>query len=63
VIDPQGEDRVRFVHEERFSGLLVRPLLGMMGADLPRAFESFNRGLKAKVEGSRPAQTPDSPSR
>lgn len=50
VIEPLTADRVRFVHEERFSGILVRPLLWMLGDDLPDAFEAFNRALKARAE-------------
>lgn len=52
VIEPLADDRVRFVHEERFSGVLVRPLLWMLGADLPDGFKAFNRALKARAEAT-----------
>lgn len=49
AIEPCGEHRVRFVHEEFFSGVLVRPLVAMMGPALPAAFEGFNRALRDEV--------------
>jgi hypothetical protein len=50
VLEPIGDARVRFVHEERFSGLLVRPMLWMIGDALLHAFEALNRALKARAE-------------
>jgi hypothetical protein len=50
-----GAGRVRFVQEERFSGLLV-PLLakGLDTHTLP-GFEAMNRALKARAEAAGPA--------
>ena len=41
----------RLIHGENFTGLLVRPLLGMIGAKTEAGFERMNLGLKEWVEG------------
>lgn len=50
-LQPLGEDRTRFVHRERFSGLLV-PLLWkkLLNVDTRAGFEAMNRALKQEAE-------------
>ena len=50
LIEPLGEDRVRFQQSERFSGLLVGLLRGGLDRDTKRGFEEMNRALKARAE-------------
>lgn len=52
VIEPLGEDRVRFRHSERFSGLLVGPFRASLDRDTRRGFEEMNRALKERVESA-----------
>jgi len=48
-VDPISGDRSRFTQGERFSGLLV-PLLGGLLADTERGFAEMNAALKWRVE-------------
>ncbi len=50
-IEVAGEGRVRFVHSERFLGVLV-PLLGWLITATGRDFAAMNRALKARVEAA-----------
>ena len=50
-IIPIGDDRVKFVQEETFSGILVGLMFGMMGASTQQGFEAMNQALKTKAEG------------
>ena len=45
----------RFVHHERFSGLLVPLLKGMLERDTRPGFEAMNAALKQRVEASHSA--------
>jgi hypothetical protein len=57
LIEPIGPHRVRFVQEERFTGLLVPLILRFAGAGTRRGFEAMNTALKGRVEGvGAPAQ-------
>jgi len=42
--------RCRFEHFETFRGLLVAPLMWMVGEATQRGFEAMNRALKARAE-------------
>ena len=52
VIEPIGDDRVRFSQGEKFTGLLV-PLMGLLGVykNTSQGFEQMNSALKARAEG------------
>ena len=50
VIEPLEEHRVRFVHRERFNGLLVPLLSKMLDGETRRGFEEMNRALKMRAE-------------
>ena len=49
-IEPLGPDRVRFVQEERFAGLLTPLLLRFVERGTRRGFEAMNRALKTRAE-------------
>lgn len=48
---PVGPDSVRFVHGERFSGLLVPLLRRRLEGPIRRGCEAMNAALKRRVEG------------
>jgi hypothetical protein len=49
-IEPLGPERVRLVHGEVYTGLLVPFLAGTLNRDARSAFENFNRVLKEHAE-------------
>jgi hypothetical protein len=49
-IEPLAADRVRFVQEERFTGLLVPFILRFIERSTRRGFEDMNLALKARAE-------------
>src|SRR5215216_3948047 len=49
-IEPLGADRVRFVQEERFAGLLAPLVLRFIERGTRQGFEAMNRALKARAE-------------
>ena len=49
-VEPIGGDRVRFVHAEVFSGLLVPLLARSLRTTTRRGFEQINAALKARAE-------------
>ena len=49
-IEPLGPDRVRFIHGERFSGLLVGLARSSLDAGTRAGFEQMNQALKAQAE-------------
>jgi hypothetical protein len=49
-IEPLGPDRVRFIQEERFRGLLAPLVLRFVEASTRHGFEAMNRALKARAE-------------
>ncbi|MFQ5981573.1 MAG: SRPBCC family protein [Candidatus Heimdallarchaeota archaeon] len=51
-IESISEDQVRFIHREKFRGLLMRPILRSVGENTRRGFEEMNQALKKKVENS-----------
>jgi hypothetical protein len=50
TIEPLGDDRVRFIQREEFTGLLVPLLLRIVGKSTQRGFEAMNQALKARAE-------------
>ena len=59
IIEPLGEGQVRFVHGERFTGILI-PLLVLMGLfkNTLRGFEEMNQALKVRAEGAVEGEAP-----
>jgi hypothetical protein len=55
ALEPLGAGRVRFVQEERFSGLLVPLLAKSLDTHTLPGFEAMNRALKARAEAAGPA--------
>jgi hypothetical protein len=49
-IESIGPDRVRFVQEERFSGLLAPLVMRFIERDTRNGFEAMNRALKLRAE-------------
>jgi hypothetical protein len=47
---PEDVGRCRFEHFETFTGLLVVPVMWMVGDATRRGFEAMNRALKARAE-------------
>jgi hypothetical protein len=52
-IEPIGPERVRFIQEERFSGLLAPLILRFIERSTMEGFAAMNRALKARAEQSR----------
>ena len=52
LIEPLSDSAVRFVHAERFGGLLVPLLLGRVEASTRKGFEIMNEALKHRAESS-----------
>ncbi len=49
-IEPIGEDRVRFVHGENFSGILVGLMAGSLDKGTADGFRAMNQALKRRAE-------------
>jgi hypothetical protein len=49
-IEPLDQDRVRFVQEERFAGLLAPIILRFVERATRQGFEAMNQALKARAE-------------
>jgi hypothetical protein len=49
---PDGARRCRLEQSETFRGVLVRPILWLVGDATRRGFEAMNRALKAKAEAA-----------
>ena len=45
-----GNGSTRVLHSESFSGVLVRPILALVGAKTQAGFVAMNRAMKARVE-------------
>ncbi|MEA2582302.1 MAG: hypothetical protein QOF33_387 [Thermomicrobiales bacterium] len=54
-IEPLGPNRVRFVQEERFAGLLAPLVLRFVVRGTRQGFEAMNQALKARAEQPAPA--------
>ena len=51
-IEPLGPERVRFVQEERFRGILVPLLLRFIADGTRQGFTAMNEALAARTEGA-----------
>ena len=49
-IEPSSDDRTRFTHGERFTGILVPLLKSKLDEEIKASFEIMNRALKKRVE-------------
>jgi hypothetical protein len=49
-LEPAGEGRTRFLHGERFTGLMI-PFMGKTIEKVTRGYGLMNDALKARVEG------------
>ena len=49
-IEPIGENRVRFVHGENFSGILVGLMAGSLDKGTADGFRAMNKELKRRAE-------------
>ena len=52
ALEPLGAGRVRFVQEERFTGLLVPLVARRLDGPTRAGFEAMNRALKERAEAS-----------
>ena len=52
LLEPAGAGAVRFIHGERFRGLLVPFLRRTLDTTTRRGFEAMNAALKARVEAA-----------
>jgi hypothetical protein len=52
LIEPKGEDKVRFTQSERFTGSMVTRLEGWLDTAVKSNFEAMNRALKDRAEKS-----------
>jgi len=50
VIEPIGENKIRFVHGEHFSGWLVRLIWLMVGKQTEKGYRIMNEALKKRAE-------------
>jgi hypothetical protein len=50
-LEPAGQGRTRFLHGERFTGLMI-PFMGSMLEKVRRGYLLMNEALKARVEGA-----------
>jgi hypothetical protein len=54
-IESMGTNRVRFIQDERFSGLLAPLVLHFIGRSTRQGFEAMNVALKARAEMPSPS--------
>ncbi|WP_298907525.1 hypothetical protein [uncultured Nostoc sp.] len=50
MIEPLASDRVRFIQQESFHGLLLPLLARRLNIDVHQGFEAMNQTLKTKAE-------------
>ncbi|NWF83232.1 MAG: SRPBCC domain-containing protein [Bryobacteraceae bacterium] len=50
IIEPVSESRVRFIHSERFNGILVALMRSSLDGGTRAGFEAMNQALKARAE-------------
>ncbi|MCE7934047.1 MAG: SRPBCC domain-containing protein [Chlorobi bacterium CHB2] len=50
LLEPLPGGKCRLIHREEFTGLLVRLVLWMIGADTLRGFHAMNRALQQRSE-------------
>ncbi len=51
-IEEVGENQVRFIHGEQFRGILVRPIMAMIGKATEAGFTAMNEALKNYLENN-----------
>jgi len=51
-IEKLNENQVKFLHEETFKGILVWPILKIIGKKTKLGFENMNLALKERVEST-----------
>jgi len=51
-LKPISESETEFIHGEVFSGVLVTPVMSLIGVKTKAGFESMNQALKNRVEQS-----------
>lgn len=51
-IEPLGPRQVRFVHSERFGGVLAPLVMSFIGSSTQRGFEAMNQALKERAEAN-----------
>jgi hypothetical protein len=61
AIEALGAGRVRFVQDERFTGVLVPLLATSLDNNTRRGFEAMNRALKERAESGAAASPPPAP--
>jgi hypothetical protein len=52
IIEPRGENKVRFTQSEKFTGSMVAQLEGWLDTAVKSNFEAMNRALKDKAENA-----------
>jgi hypothetical protein len=57
MLEETNRGTTRLRHEERFSGMLVYPLIALYGDRTRAGFEAMNAALKAQVEAGIGADT------
>jgi hypothetical protein len=50
LLNPLSDGRTEFIHGEQFSGMLVRPIMHLIGDSTANAFHTMNAALKKSVE-------------
>lgn len=61
IIEPLGNNKVRFEQSERFNGLLVGLFRSSLDRDTKRGFEEMNQALKARAEEAVESATDEQP--
>lgn len=56
LLEPVGKQQVKFIHGENFSGLLVSPIMALIGTSTKQGFELMNQALKQQAEARLPVQ-------
>ncbi|MHA1990983.1 MAG: SRPBCC family protein [Candidatus Hodarchaeales archaeon] len=51
-IEEITDNQIKFVHKEKFRGVLVWPLLKLIGKKTEKGFQNMNQALKERVEAS-----------
>jgi hypothetical protein len=52
TVEPLGENQVRFIQQEMFTGILVPLLASSLDKDTLRGFDEMNRALKVRAEAT-----------
>lgn len=50
ILEKQGPDKTKFIHGEKFSGMLSSILLSMIRENTTKGFQSMNQALKERAE-------------